>query len=124
MSTTAENPEAELLEVARDAIRTIEAGVRHFQGYDCTRDDTQPTRRVAAPDRMVWVDGSGDIPGTWVHERELDGTRPVERDGLDVYVRVPADEPARLAELMHLAAEVEGLRQTVNELRDVERSTR
>lgn len=69
-----------------------------------------PTR--SPPDGMVWVDAetADGTAGQWLDEDEaygLEATRELHED--DFYgrhLRVPADEPAMMADLLRLAADV------------------
>lgn len=88
-------------------------------------DTTSTTEaHVYAPEGMAWVDTYRDYPGHWEPVEDagaLDGTAQrvryaKEANGGGFIVTVPADEPATLAEVMAVAADVERLRQQRVEL--------
>ena len=90
-----------------------------------TDTTTTTDAQVYAPEGMAWVDTYQDYPGHWEPVEDAgarDGTpqrvRYAEEDtvGGGFIVTVPADEPATLAEVMAVAADVERLRQQRAEL--------
>lgn len=81
-------------------------------------DTEAPERFVHAPEGMAWVEGYDHWTGYWEREEsardEPDQSRiryaePDPNGFTGAVVRVPADEPASKADLMHVAAAVECL---------------
>lgn len=84
------------------------------------------TRLVIAPDGMAWEDGHDQWAGEWADLSEVGdrstGVRlpvPDDYDGSLSVVAVSAAEPAGLADVMALAAEVVQLREQVAHLQTV-----
>ena len=86
---------------------------------------TTDTRWVLPPDGMAWVDGHGDHAGHWESMKDAQDAAGDQQvrfaedypEGDGQYVRVPADEPASLADVMLVAAEVERLSAKVERMR-------
>ena len=92
---------------------------------------TTDTRWVLPPNGMAWVDGHGDHAGHWESMEYADDAAGDQQvrfaedypEGDGQYVRVPADEPASLADVMLVPAEVERLSVRVERMREGVEST-